>query len=54
MKYIQLPEKPVRRLTFYLAAEEYVARYLDEDARCFMWQVNRTVILARTHLMPSE
>ena len=54
MKYIQLPEKPVRRLTFYLAAEEYVARYLDEDECFFMWQVNPTVIFGRNQLIASE
>ena len=54
MKYIQLPEKPVRRLTFYLAAEEYVARYLDEDECFFMWQVNPTVMFGRNQLIARE
>ena len=30
MKYITLPTSEVRRLSFYLAMEEYVARHLDE------------------------
>ena len=31
MKYITLPFSGVRRLSFYLAMEEFVARRLDES-----------------------
>lgn len=35
MKYVQLPvADEVRHLSFYLAMEEYVARYIDEPD-CF-------------------
>ena len=37
MKYVALPEEKVRRLSFYLAMEEYVARHVDEDDSFFMW-----------------
>jgi lipoic acid synthetase/lipoate-protein ligase A len=29
MKYVALPFTEIRRLSFYLAMEEYVARHLD-------------------------
>lgn len=54
MKYISLPDDRVRRLSFYLSMEEYVARYLDEDEAFFMWQVNPTVIFGRNQLMENE
>ena len=55
MKYIQLPaEKGVRRLSFYLAMEEYVARHLDEPECFFMWQVEPSVIFGRNQLIETE
>lgn len=54
MKYIALPDNKVRRLSFYLSMEEYVARYLDEEEAFFMWQVNPTVIFGRNQLMENE
>ena len=54
MKYIALPEQSVRRLSFYLAMEEYVARHLDEDDMFFMWQVNPSVIFGRNQLIEAE
>lgn len=54
MKYISLPEEKLRRLSFYLAMEEYVARFLDEEECFFMWQVNPTVIFGRNQLMENE
>ncbi|MDU1905640.1 MAG: lipoate--protein ligase [Dysgonomonas sp.] len=54
MKYIALPDDEVRRLSFYLSMEEYVARYLDEEEAFFMWQVNPTVIFGRNQLMENE
>lgn len=54
MIYISLPEEKVRRLSFYLSMEEYVARFLDEEEAFFMWQVNPTVIFGRNQLMKNE
>ena len=36
MKYITLPTSEVRRLSFYLAMEEYVARHLDKQDSFFL------------------
>lgn len=54
MIYISLPDSEIRRLSFYLSMEEYVARFLDEDESFFMWQVNPTVIFGRNQLMENE
>ena len=55
MKYIQIPEtEGVRRLSFYLAMEEYVARTIDEDDCFFMWQVEPSVIFGRNQLIEAE
>ena len=55
MRYVVLKEDPgARRLSFYLAMEEYVARQIDEDDLFFMWQVRPTVIFGRNQSMVSE
>ena len=54
MKYVVLPANNVRRLSFYLAMEEYVARHIDEDDLFFMWQVKPTVIFGRNQVMENE
>lgn len=55
MKYIALPnENSVRRLSFYLAMEEYVARNMDERDCFFMWQVRPSVIFGRNQLIENE
>lgn len=54
MKYIELPDTATRRLSFYLAMEEYVARHVDEDDCFFMWQVNPSVIFGRNQLIENE
>ena len=54
MKHIILPDKAERRLIFYLAMEEFVARELDEDEAFFLWQVEPTVIFGRNQLMEAE
>lgn len=54
MKYINLPELPIRELPFYLAMEEYAARHLDEEDCFFMWQVEPTVIFGRNQLIEKE
>jgi len=54
MNYIALPDIGIRRLSFYLAMEEYVARNLDLEECFFMWQVHPTVIFGRNQLMENE
>lgn len=54
MKYISLPTQEVRRLSFYLAMEEYVARRLDEQYAFFMWQVEPSVIFGRNQVAENE
>ena len=54
MTYISLSDKTERRLTFYLAMEEYVARHMDFDEAFFMWQVEPTVIFGRNQLIENE
>lgn len=46
---------PNRRLSFYLAMEEHVARQLKQLDECFfLWQVNPTVIFGRNQLIQDE
>lgn len=55
MVYIALPDEKTRRLSFYLAMEEYVARRLNTDDDCFfMWQVRPTVIFGRNQVIEAE
>lgn len=54
MRYIALPDQTVRRLSFYLAMEEYIARTRSGEDYFFMWQVNPTVIFGRNQLMENE
>ena len=54
MKHILLPDNTPRRLVFYLAMEEYVARHLDEKECFFMWQVAPTVIFGRNQVLETE
>jgi lipoic acid synthetase/lipoate-protein ligase A len=54
MKYIALPTNENRRLSFYLAMEEYVARHLQEPDCFFMWQVAPTVIFGRNQVVENE
>ena len=54
MVYISLPDDKTRRLSFYLAMEEYVARKLDEPDCFFLWQVEPTVIFGRNQLIENE
>jgi len=54
MKYITLPDRQIRRLSFYLAMEEYVARHIDEPDCFFMWQVEPSVIFGRNQQKESE
>ena len=55
MRYISLPDNRTRRLSFYLAMEEYVARNMNNDEDCFfMWQVEPSVIFGRNQLIENE
>ena len=54
MKLITLPENQQRRLSFYLAMEEYVARHCDSHDHFFIWQVRPTVIFGRNQSLHSE
>ena len=54
MKYITLPDDKTRRLSFYLAMEEYVARCICDTDCFFMWQVEPSVIFGRNQSLSSE
>lgn len=54
MVYITLPDNKQRRLVFYLAMEEYVAKTINKDDCFFMWQSKPTVIFGRNQLIESE
>ena len=55
MIHITLPINETRRLSFYLAMEEYVARHLNTGKDCFfLWQVNPSVIFGRNQLIENE
>ena len=55
MTHLTLPFNGVRRLSFYLAMEEYAARnLLQEDDLFFLWQVEPTVIFGRNQVIESE
>ena len=54
MLHIALPDKQVRRLSFYLAMEEYVARQVEAEDCFFMWQVEPSVIFGRNQLIENE
>lgn len=56
MKYVLLPEKEnaSRRLSFYLAMEEYVARHMEAADYFFMWQVEPSVIFGRNQVAENE
>ena len=55
MQYIALPDNSVRHLSFYLAMEEYAARYLNTGEDLFFsWRVKPTVIFGRNQLIENE
>ncbi len=54
MKYITLPDTIERRLSFYLAMEEYIARHVNESDCFFMWQVQPSVIFGRHQVAENE
>ena len=54
MKFIMLPANEQRRLSFYLAMEEFVSRQLDEPDAFFFWQVAPSVIYGRNQVVENE
>ena len=55
MEYISFgPADVGRPLSFYLAAEEYVARHVEADDCFFMWRVEPSVIFGRNQLIENE
>ena len=55
MTHVSLPSDETRRLSFYLAMEEYAARCLnDGDDLFFLWQVEPTVIFGRNQIIENE
>ncbi len=55
MTYVNLPDSTTRRLPFYLAMEEYLARdHTFEGDLFFMWQVAPTVIFGRNQIIENE
>lgn len=53
MQLITLPFSE-RRLSFFLAMEEYLARHVHEDDLFIMWQVRPSVIFGRHQVMENE
>lgn len=53
MIHVLLPDTKQRRLSFYLAMEEYMAMR-DQDDYFFMWQVDPTVIIGRNQQLLNE
>lgn len=54
MLYVEVQEMN-RLSSFYLAMEEYIARYLNTNEDCFfMWQVPATVMVGRNQLINNE
>jgi len=54
MYFVELPDIGQQKLSFYLAVEEYAARYIDVMPLFFYWQVEPTVIFGRNQNMESE
>ena len=51
---VELPDVRLRRLPFYLAMEEWVARAFAAEDYLFMWRVEPTVICGRNQDMSAE
>lgn len=54
MIYFSLPDNATRRLSFYLAMEEYVAREKPWEDAFTMWQVEPSVIFGRNQVVEAE
>lgn len=53
MKNVTIPDKGIRRLSFFLAMEDYVAGKVEDDA-FFVWQSEPTVIIGRNQDLEAE
>ena len=53
MKHVLLPDNVSRSLLFYLAMEEYVAEFVEDEA-FFVWRVAPTVIVGRNQVLENE
>ena len=51
MLYVALPEEKIRKVSFYLAMEEFVARNVTTDDCLFYWQVEPSVVFGRNQLV---
>lgn len=51
---IVLPDEKVRRLTFFLAMEEWAASHLEPAEYFFIWDVNPTVIIGHNQDLAAE
>ena len=54
MKHVLLPDSQERRLVFYLAMEELLARENNDEEVFFIWQVAPTVICGRNQNIEAE
>lgn len=54
MLYVALPEEKIRKVSFYLAMEEFVARNITADDCLFYWQVEPSVVFGRNQLVSNE
>jgi lipoyltransferase/lipoate-protein ligase len=54
MKHVRYPFSEIRRLSFYLATEEYLALHYPSGEYFFMWQVHPSVIFGRNQLIENE
>ena len=54
MIHVSLPDDTLRRLSFYLAMEEYVARTLPIADYFLLWQVEPSVIFGRNQVLENE
>lgn len=54
MLYVTLPEEKIRKVSFYLAMEEFVARNVTADDCLFYWQVEPSVVFGRNQLVSNE
>jgi lipoyltransferase/lipoate-protein ligase len=54
MKYVNYPFNEIKRLSFYLSTEEYLALHYPAGEYFFMWQVEPSVIFGRNQLIENE
>lgn len=54
MKYVALPDEKTRKVSFYLAMEEYVARRMPAGDYLFYWQVGPSVVFGRNQVIANE